>query len=366
MGAFDTRRKGEKLNIYAEEYNDFLAGSKARRADNTGNNVPKGDHNTQNSIVFVKNVSDDVVKQYECMVIEEFIFNPVSNDQTRTDNAFKAQASFKVNVYDESDDKHRNARIVILQEPIGEGKVGKAMISGSSQIRVNILDQKHNCFTLISGETILESSTGGEISSVAKQALDGEGWAYGSINDIQTKKQFKIIGLLENDIVTCFEYKDGVTGSLVYKIALPYLNRRTPFDGKVDPSDPQFRYEYSDFNLRKAFRLDDEEYEDALSSIESAEANLTTVINNGTPEEIEEAEEELATATAALTNGSIAEEEEDQELTPSYKEGQILYASRCISGGVDVFDANNEPVEWIVADDVRWWFEDEDPPEDDE
>lgn len=314
MKAFDNRSKGGPLNIFADEYNAFLAGVRSDKENSTSFLPPKSNTNTHNSVMFVKNISDRTVKQYECMVVEDFIFNPVNTNQVRADIAFKAQTSFKVNVYDETNEKHRDARIVILQEPIAKNKVGLAMVAGSSQIRVNILDQGHCYFTLISGKTILDSSTGGEIGSVFKQAKDGEGWAFGYINGYETKKQFKVIGLQENDVVHCHEYKNAVEGELVYKIALPYLNRRTPFDNKVDPNDPNFRYVYSDFNKRKAF--------------------LT--VDGG-------------------------EEEEDQILTPDYKTGQIIYATRGVVGGTDVKDESDNPIEWLEDNkDPRWWYEDED------
>lgn len=317
---FDTRVKGDPSTFFAKEVNAWNKGAQIDRANEINNDVPRSNTNTQNSIMFVKNVSDKTIEQYHCMVIEDFIFNPVKKDeeeQKRTDIAFKAQTSFKVNIYDETNEKHRNARIVILQQPIAEGKMGEAMIVGSSQIRVNITNQKHTAFTLKSGKTILESSTGGEVGVIAKQSKDGEGWAFGMINDCQTKKQFKIIGLQENDVIHCHEFKDGVEGTIVYKVAMPYLIRRTKFDNLVDPSDPLRRYVYSDFNKRKAF----------------------------------------------LTVGT-EEEEENQVIEPAYLKGQIIYAERCVNGGTEVKDQSDDPIEWLDDNQsARWWYEDEEAEE---
>lgn len=301
MGAFDTRISGQKLDIHAVEYNAFLNGVKRDKENLVSQQRPGSNTNTQNSIVFVKNVSGQDVRQYHYMVIEGLIFEPDEQDDT----PFKAQVSFKVNVYDQNNEAHKEAQICILQDPVGIGRVGRAMLVGSSQIRVNILHEKHNYFQRVSGSTIMQSSPGGEIGSIAKASGTGKLWAYGKILDqFQVKRQFKIVSLDENDIVRAVEHNDGQDGTLVYKLAMPYTLRRTKFDGG---SRMGISYTYQDFQKR---------------------------------------------------TGTVGDEEEKQIIMPFYEVDDIVYASKGIMGGTGVTDQNGDPIEWLISDSRYWSIDD--------
>lgn len=301
MGAFDTRNKGQSQQIFAEEYNAFLKGVQIDKADQVSQDGPDLNNNSQNSIIFVKNVSDQDVEQYHYMMIEEFIFAP---DEQNPD-PFKNQVSFKVNVYDQNNEVHKEAAIVILQHPIAAGKVGKAMVLGTSQVRVNIGHESHSFFQKASGSTILNSSPGGEVGSIAKASGTGEKWAFGKILDLfQQKRQFKIITLEENDIVKAIEFNDGVDGTLTYRLAMPYLIRKKKFDGGTRKG---IDYIYQDFQRR---------------------------------------------------TGKIIDEEEKQIIMPFYEVDDIVYASKGIMGGTGVTDTNGVPIEWLISDPAYWSIDD--------
>lgn len=303
---FDTRVKGQPLKIFASEYNNFIEAAKDFNGRKNNQSVPGANTNTHGGVVFVKNVSGQDVSQYNYLVIEKFLFNPIdTTNQGRADDAFKAQVSFNVNVYDDGNEKHIGAPIAILLEPIRAGGVGRALLDGSSQMRVNITNIKHTCFTRISGQTILESSTGGDVESIMMQEKTGEGWAYGTVLRGQITKQFKVIEL-KQDYVNCHEYVNGVEGTVTVKLALPYMLRRTPFDGT--PARNELTYVYSENNKRVAKNADDEE--------------------------------------------------EPQIIIYNFIEGDIVEASRCIQ--TDVVDENDDPVVWFLENrDSRFWMEDD-------
>ncbi len=295
--AFDSTVAGQKVELFSDEYNAFIQAALAHIRSILGNGVPGNNDDTKLGIVNVENVSGQDVDQYNYMVVEDFLFQPADNE-----DSFRNNATFTVNIYDSTNEDHIKAPIVILQEPLQDSQIGLAMVSGSTQVRVDIVDIEHTCFTRKSGSTILTSSTGGYVSSIFKESFTGEAWAYGEMLGNPTMKQFVVIGLQEEDIVTCRALNDGQEGSQIYKIALPYLTRRKPFDNGILNRDG-FTYQYSSFDTRVSTRAND-------------------------PDDVE-----------------------DQIITPPYVPGDIIYAARCIDGGTEVFDSGDLPVEWLDLND---------------
>lgn len=123
-------------------------------------------------------------------------------------------------------------------------------------------------------------------------------WSSGSENSLC---QFKVLSD-EGDYLLCRLWDGTDMGEKVFKVAKPYLIRRTPFDGDVRDD---ITYTYDDNSHR------------------------TGEDNDGNTE--------------------------DEEITPSYVEGDIIYASKPFNG-TDVFDDEDEEVLWLDENnDGRQW-----------
>lgn len=365
MKAFDTRKKGDSSKFFAAEVNAWNQAASSNGDINA--KVPRSNSNTQNSVMFVKNVSGKDIEQFHVMVIERFIFDPYDpTNQLFADDAFKSQASFNVNIYDEANEDHQDAQIAILQQPIAVGDVGLAMIAGSSQVRVDIKDLSHGYISLVSQSSIPESGSGGQLGVIALQGNIGEGWGYVEILPRPETKQFVFVNSIEKDIINCRELIGDKEGKTIVKVALPYLLRRTPFDGVEFPNNRlrNIRFEYQAYNKRKSFEKDDEEMQDALDTIEAAEAATVAAEKQledaVTEPEIEAAEEAVAAALAArIAAGEqfadLEETEEFQEIRDLYLPGDILICIRNVVG-FDIKDQSNKPVAWLATNEARWWY----------
>jgi len=140
-------------------------------------------------------------------------------------------------------------------------------------------------------------------------------------------RQFKVIEE-HGDFLHCVTWDTIEEGTDIISVAKPYLIRRTPFDSLLDANallrqvSPilTLKYEYSEDNIREA--------------IDVLEEDIT----------------------------------EEQIVVPKYVDGDLIYASLGILGGVDVINDDGNIVEWLDTNvDGRFWalktVEDEDDDE---
>jgi len=293
---------GEVLSFSAVEQNAFIDAANAEKARQQNAVGGRGYANTTPGIVDIQNISSQAVDMFDYMVIEDFIFQPLDNLTEYINNA-----SFKANVYDEDNDAHDDAAIVVLLEPMAAGTVGKAMIVGATQMRVNVTDEAHKFAMIKSGTTILQSAFGGPIRIITKETGTGNKWSYGSFPIENPTQQFIVKSVLNKDSVTCRTWDGTAEGTKDIEIALPYTLRRTPFDGG---SRLGIDYTYQ---------------------------------------------------TNQKRTGSIGDDEQKQILMPFIEADDIVYAMKGISGGVGVVSQETgKALEWIMTIfDGRYWAEDD-------
>ena len=308
--AYQKTVKGEELKFFSTEHNGMIDAAVAFKNNQQGNNVPGGFLNTKTGIVDVQNISGQTVDQFHYMVVEDFIFKPSDNE-----DFFRNNAAFKVNVFDETNQKHDGAALVILLQPIKANEVGLAMIVGSNQIRVNVVDESHKFATLKTGQTVLESAAGGEVALISQESGTGELWAYGSFPNIVTEQQFRVKRLDVPDTLTCVTYDGTNEGTKEIQVAMPWELRLTPFDGQVWHD---ITFNYIDFQHREAVFGED----DPVKVI----------------------------------------------ILPLYKEDDIVVGSRNIGGGLDAIDASTgNQAEWLDANKGgRYWATDDSEEEEEE
>lgn len=131
------------------------------------------------------------------------------------------------------------------------------------------------------------------------------------VADALQVRQFKVLSV-EGDYLWCERQTGGPTnkgGEVPYRVAKPYLLRRTPFDGTAGRNGVTYVY-------------------DTDSS---------------------------RTATITATSQT-----EDQAVIPSYETGDVLYAVRGITGGTGATyndaDGNPQPIDWLDMNaDGRMW-----------
>ena len=113
-------------------------------------------------------------------------------------------------------------------------------------------------------------------------------------------RQFEVVGV-RTDYLICNAF-DGTNAGAEFAVAMPYLLRRTPFDGS---SRNGISYDYTSATAR--------------------------------------------TATQDTTT-------ETQVIVPSYVAGDIIYGVKGVIGGTDTYDADDAAVEWLDMNvDGRAW-----------
>ena len=114
---------------------------------------------------------------------------------------------------------------------------------------------------------------------------------------------FKVASV-ETDYLLCNTWDGSVQGTESIEVALPYILRRTPWDGNTRGN---FTYTY-------------------LSNVEREISVNNTVIGT-------------------------------EEINPEYLPGDIVYGVKNVSGGTDVVNANGDDVVWLDLNvDARRWF----------
>lgn len=154
------------------------------------------------------------------------------------------------------------------------------------------------------------SGTSDLINNALGRALQGEDSDteliyvnLGIISPEQGLTQFKFVSD-EGDFIRCQYWNGEVSGDEVFKIAKPYLLRKTPFDGLTDSND--ISYLYSDGSTR----------------------------------------------AAADDDGN----EEVQVVVPAYRVGDIIYAMKSSFNGTSTVDDEEVNIKWLdINADGRAW-----------
>ncbi len=173
MKPFDTRIKGESLKIFAEEYNKFIKAAQIIADNQDLQSRPLEGLNTEKQIIFLKNDSDEDIDQYRAISMAGLVFQPQENE-----TSFKYRFAFKGNKYDQSDSALDNPLLFcVTQQSIKAGSLGKAMINGSTQARINVNDESHRYVRMKDNDFVLETAATGQARIQFKEPGAGEKWA---------------------------------------------------------------------------------------------------------------------------------------------------------------------------------------------
>lgn len=166
---FKRASSGDKLQIPAAAWNACLDAAEAHR--NGGTPLPANGPQQfrQADIVLVKNSSGSTVSRFGVLGISGVIFTP-----SAALASFQNQVAFTGVTPTTADHK---GKFLICLEPIANGKVGRAWISGVCQVQIDVVDAAHGfCDVKNSDRTQLTSGGSGSARILYKPSGTGTKW----------------------------------------------------------------------------------------------------------------------------------------------------------------------------------------------
>lgn len=164
-------RSGDPLQIPAETFNTFIDTArdfKSRRQSTV--REPLADQRLTD-IVSIKNTSGNDLNRFEVLGLDGPLFTPCQNLLS-----FQNQIAF-VGVTP-SEDSHVG-RFAILLEPLRDGMIGSACLSGVCPVRLNVLDEEHDWADIEDGETdSLKTDTAGSAYILWKETAGSGSYGY--------------------------------------------------------------------------------------------------------------------------------------------------------------------------------------------
>ena len=167
---------GDPFEPTADTWNSFVTAAQyvQQRQINITSSVRGRD--TKPGIVLVRNKSGEDCFQFAALGIDDVIIKPGGAGEQEFRNRTLTFDCKKLGDIDQA--KRHEMRFVILQEPIAQDKCGRAMISGTTPVVLDVKDEKHEyAWPLADNSALLESAPVGVCRILWKQSGTGEKWA---------------------------------------------------------------------------------------------------------------------------------------------------------------------------------------------
>jgi len=164
-------RSGDPMRIPAETYNAFIdAANDTRRAGGTSTGRISGSPQSPN-VIRIRNDTGEARSRYDVVAIGDPIITASQNE-----NHFAEVVAMKGTTPTIPGDR---GQWVILLEPLGAGKIGRALVAGVTACRVKMVDTDHTrCDVEDSSHTLASSTYGrGEILWTAASSDGVTDWA---------------------------------------------------------------------------------------------------------------------------------------------------------------------------------------------
>jgi hypothetical protein len=163
---FQSVAPGDRLELSAAEWNALQETAARQLAGAAPSNSQRG---PAAGAASMKNESGNDLARYAVVSFSEPIFTPASSL-----DAFKQPVSFR----GIAPTTPTLDRIAITQEPIAPGQIGRAMLTGVTQVRLNVLNTAHRCARATAANTArLESADSGPATILWTEGGTGEQWA---------------------------------------------------------------------------------------------------------------------------------------------------------------------------------------------
>lgn len=217
--AFKKVQPGQRLEITAETFNAFLDAARAVREHKVfGTDALQ--FFRQSGIAKVKNVSGSDQARFAVLGLTEPIILPGDNE-----TEFKRQVTFEGVIPTKSD--HRG-KFCVLLEPIGDGKIGLAVIAGIVPVRLKVdPDQLYDRAEIIDGDVgKLLNVPHGSARVLWIEATDGEvRWAIVRLDDGDYQAHVFILSNVPDD--------EGYYPGVVQRYDVDTKSWQTLFECKV-------------------------------------------------------------------------------------------------------------------------------------
>ena len=138
-------QSGEQLKIPAEAYNAFIDAVREERARRHSIEQEAGLEVRQTGIITVRNQSGTDQDRYHILALRNPIVNPTDNLQE-----FKNRVSLDgVTAVDPA----KCERFAILLDPLASGGIGRGIISGVAQVRINVIRESDTYAEILVSDT---------------------------------------------------------------------------------------------------------------------------------------------------------------------------------------------------------------------
>ena len=168
--SFKKVQSGQPLRIPAATFNTFIDAARdfQQRQRNALQMAQRSSN--QEGIILVKNNSGGDCPRFGILGIDGVLHDPTANlDQFKNNAAIVGITPSEVN---------HKGKFVILTEPIKNGLIGRARISGISCVQVNVVSESHTHADVQEGQTgHLKSGTSGLAMILWKESGTGVKWA---------------------------------------------------------------------------------------------------------------------------------------------------------------------------------------------
>jgi len=132
-------------------------------------------------IVLVQNNTGSDLDRFAVVGIDSPIISPTDNELSFTNQAALA--------CDAPSDPTHLGQFAVLQEPLSDGKIGLAMVSGITPVKVDVVDEWHQCADIADGASgNLKSCQLGAARILWAEPGTGEQWAVVLLGDNLTER----------------------------------------------------------------------------------------------------------------------------------------------------------------------------------
>jgi hypothetical protein len=214
-------QSGQPLRIAADAWNEMLQVARDHRASNALAAGGIAGAVRDADIVLVKNEAGADVPRFGVLGIDGVIF-------TAAESLSEFQARIAFRGVEPALPDHRGMFVVCL-EPIADGKIGRAWVSGVCAVRVQINSATHQYCDAIDGETEkLASSDSGSARILYREGTEGDEWCVVRLGDGASAPAMRI-----GQFTGAWYNEPGATGADNVKLVKLYVqpaNASTPND----------------------------------------------------------------------------------------------------------------------------------------
>jgi len=169
MTTFNHVHPGQPLGISAEAHNAMLDAARAHRQAGTLAGREAARAVADRGVIWVRNNTGAALDQFGVVAIGLPIITADANE-----NEFKQRVTFEGGTPAASD----TGQFAVVIEAIPAGKIGRAVIAGPVQVKVNVVDEDHEWADVKDSDASqLESGNTGTAKVLHKQSGTGTKWA---------------------------------------------------------------------------------------------------------------------------------------------------------------------------------------------